>query len=455
MMTPLGEAIRERNLGQASASTAILEDVLADGFERVLAKWMARLRRAWRDRDPFSERRLEELRACARLFDLSGSRRIAEFLEFADAYKSRDAQSPGVVQVTTVHKSKGLGFDIVILPELGGDSLTATRADLAVKEGDRGAIDWIFRMPVKEFAKADPVLRAYTEEEEADACYESLCDFYVAMTRAKRAMYLIAEPLGKSSQRKNFVRLLEHTLAAGQPGGTAQVGALAAKLRYADGDPDWISRRSGQTPRHQPKLPMPAVPAAKPRRRMARRTPSGSESYALTPAQLFSRDGRAARDFGTAVHALFEDVEWAEDAAPAERRAAWEAQGHDARAIAQTIACLDDAALRQELGRPAPGAAVWRERRFEIALGGEWISGTFDRVTLLPGSDPGTFASAQILDFKTDKASADETAAQIAERYRPQQELYRRVLAKLANLPENKIEYCLMFTAQREVVRLF
>ncbi len=94
-----------------------------------------------------------------------------------------------------------------------------------------------------------------------------------------------------------------------------------------------------------------------------------------------------------------------------------------------------------------PEAICWREKRFEILLNGEWLSGTFDRVMLENGR-------ATILDFKTDKTDTDEALAARIEGYRPQLETYREVLARMTGLPHDQIACKLLFTHRCTVVTL-
>ena len=78
----------------------------------------------------------------------------------------------------------------------------------------------VLDLPNLDLALPDPVLAAHIRAAEAEACYENLCLLYVAMTRAKRAMYVITKAVGRS-ESANFPRLLRETLgeswAAGDP----------------------------------------------------------------------------------------------------------------------------------------------------------------------------------------------------------------------------------------------
>lgn len=115
------------------------------------------------------------------------------------------------------------------------------------------------------------------------------------------------------------------------------------------------------------------------------------------------------------------------------------------RAEEEVRCCLESSAAQAVLRRPSDAAICWREKRFEILLNGEWLSGTFDRVVLEPHR-------ATILDFKTDKVDDDEAFEARIEGYRPQLQTYREVLARMTGLPAEVIECQLLFTHRRQVV---
>ena len=96
---------------------------------------------------------------------------------------------------------------------------------------------------------------------------------------------------------------------------------------------------------------------------------------------------------------------------------------------------------------------IWREKSFEVLLENEWLSGTFDRVTIVTDTS-GKPVSAAILDFKTDRVASDEDIERSIKVYRPQLETYRQVLALILQLPEEKISASLLFTRLSKLVDL-
>ena len=152
------------------------------------------------------------------------------------------------------------------------------------------------------------------------------------------------------------------------------------------------------------------------------------------------------------MHALFEGIEWSDgfdlDAAIQAWEARWPESGALVDAIEQVRGVLSDATSRSALSRPGTLAEVWRERNFEILLGDEWLSGTFDRVVIERDLSGGATA-ATILDFKTDRVGSDEEIDAAAAKYRPQLETYREVLRRMTGLPVAAVRCQLLFTRPR------
>ena len=452
-MTPFRHVLEARKMNVGMLSADILRQVFNDGFESTLQRWLQALEEAGALLDPFSRHRTEDLALAARIFDLGGSRDINEFLNYAENYTTREPDTQSAVQVMTIHKSKGLTFDCVLLVDLEGNSMTNVRRGIGVKQGEKRRVQWVFDLPPSDIVKADPVLSKYREEREAEAAYEELCKFYVALTRAKHANYLIVEPRKEKSTSNNFVRLLLSTLGGEREPITTNISGEPAELVYESAtrstNRHWFEKLAPNAPEEA--APHERAPvSAKGRIRPPRRTPSGSESSLITARQLFSRSGRFARSYGTLVHAFFEQIEWLDEQDFNTLQSLWAAVpcGEDSlrsRAQAEVVGCLNTPDCSAALSRPSASARCWREKRFEILLNGEWLSGTFDRVVI--ESDRAT-----ILDFKTDKLETPEALRERVNGYRPQLETYREVLSRMTGLPTQSITCKLLFTHRREVL---
>jgi ATP-dependent exoDNAse (exonuclease V) beta subunit len=435
-MTPFAAALAEEGVTTRDAlAWRVLGDVHAHGFERAAEFWLARVAARIEGAEVFARERMRQFAAAAALFDASGSRDVDEFVAFMGRHVVREPESAAVVRVMTIHKSKGLGFDVVIVPELEGNRIDEPRGGLAVQTNDVHEPEWVLEMPPGLFARNDAVLGAWRAQAEQDATYEALSLLYVAMTRAKRAMFVITEPVGDSTSR-NFPRLLASTL--GEDAQPIRIGALTVSGPWSAGDPDWHRALPVPKPAAAPAA-WPTIAAEAAPRRVARR-PSDERSGVREAGRLFAIEDGGAIDLGREVHALLAAVEWSDAAEGSRLEREWSERGE---AAVQALACLRAPELA-DVWASQPHAEVWRERAFEIVLGDAWVTGIFDRVVLERDAG-GRPRRVRVFDFKTDRVSEAELAAATA-RHAVQLNLYRRVAAVLAGVPMAQVTCELVFT---------
>lgn len=452
-MTPLGAVLTSEKLITPEAVTeCVLDQVHAQSFEWMLEFWLRKLELYFAPDDAFSRERGRQLTAAAAVFDEAGSRNIAEFEQFMARHTIRGSESAAVIRVMTVHKAKGLGFDVVVLPDLEGKKLGRARDGLAVHKAPDRSVDWVLALPPKLFWRQDEVLAEHMRVAEAEACYEKFSLLYVAMTRAKRAMYAIIEPAGDSKSH-NYPRLLSNTL--GLERGAIKVGNLTLTGVWSSGEPTWhqsIPSGEGGRSAEREEIKTLALQGAVIQRHAPRR-PSGEKAGMLAAAQLFALDRNASADFGTEVHELFSTITWTEEIENFAARA--QRPGQESGAFDEALGCLRDPALAAVWARP-PGAAfaeVWRERAFEVVLEGAWVTGVFDRVVVERDAE-GIAVRATVFDFKTDRVTDEQGVAAATLRYSRQLNLYRKVAAVLLRLKSETITCELILTKLRRRVRV-
>ncbi len=397
----------------------------------------------------FARARLDDLLRAAADFETTAApdARADDFVEFVNGRKRRDFADPRTVKILTIHRSKGLGFDYVILPLIetqGMDRPRGLHEKPLAGENDGGA--WLLENPTETVSQKDAVLNAAAERARQAAIFEALCTNYVAMTRAKKYLSILArEPSGDggaayfsghvASLLKDYPQQfdLDETAGADENDGHAAAGGKAAGAGL---------------------IALPARPV--------RRMPS---SGAHERAGLFASGhfpgagaGETGVERGMRLHAALEKIEWIDDDA----QPAGVARGD--------IDLTKASAFRGALRKPASGfVALWRERAFEVlcpdGTGGEntgasgWISGRFDRVVFFDDNDGAR--RAVIYDYKTNarRENTGETPAQfesrMADEYKSQMRDYRRAAAALAHLPEERVQTKLLLTATATVVELF
>jgi ATP-dependent helicase/nuclease subunit A len=386
-MSPLADRILENGDGfRMSAWEKLTARIAASGFAETIGSLLSDHLPQWSD---FGKRRAADLLAALEAIDHEGitsAREAAAWLQRLEV-----TQSPGIaaVQVMTIHKSKGLGFDVVILPEIPSDILPLShRFDIAEGPG------WITGTPPKWARDIMPEIRRAEERWAADQRYEGFCALYVALTRAKRGLYVLMEPPAKSADpdKASLANWMRQSLGAGENTGVI----------HRTGSPSWIDFVPGFTPSPPPHAPPPgaAVPVA------ARATPTGR----------LGETGHASRNaagiaFGNAVHTLLENIRWAD-----EDQIELPATVHG-DAVARM---LDHPALDNIFHRRGRDIRLLTEQPVDWFGNGVHTTGIIDRLLLHPGSE-GRPALVHIIDFKTD---AVDDPALLRERYRPQMESY-------------------------------
>ncbi|MCX6875266.1 MAG: UvrD-helicase domain-containing protein [Verrucomicrobia bacterium] len=352
----------------------------------------------WAEWSDFGRRRAGDVMAALAALEAQGP---ATAREAADRVERLEvSQSPGVaaVQVMTIHKAKGLGFEVVVLPEVPGDGIPQAQR-FTVAEGD----GWISQTPPKWARDLLPEMREAEARWAADQHYEAFCTLYVALTRAKRGLYVLLEPPAKTrdANRASLTNWLEQAIAAGPEPGVV----------YQSGRPDWIDG-----------VPLTGKPAALAERpplgagvaRRERITPSGAK-----PPQAGGTASHAAGGmrFGSKVHAAFGQVGWVDEATPALP------QDDAGRLVADL---LEDPGVRFIFERRGQQVALFREQPIDALHDGKWLSGVIDRLHV--HRDPaGTVTRVEVIDFKTD---ALEDLADLSARHADQMETYREVMTQ-------------------------
>ena len=382
----------------------------------------------------------------------------------------------------TIHQSKGLEFDVVVLPDLEVPIFKAPEAAFtgpgAGEVPDRVCV-WSNKAL---WPMLPPGLQAAFQDTVARQISDNLSVFYVALTRAVHAMHMLTRPITSKQPPKTFAGLLLASL-------TDQTQAEASVILYETGDPDWYKSVPKMTTietekRQTRSLVVPHVrlaPMTDGRRRgIKRRAPSRHDETRLYLPAVTSLIARretipASTDIaeagvrtivdpktrGTLMHAWFECIEWLDDATamPEEsllRRRASELTVPDAaveRLLSDFYAAIQRPETRRIFQRNAIGnfesfaafrsaiesgqatTKVERERTFALLHQNELVLGSIDRLVLLVQN--GRPVAADIIDFKTDRFAGDRSRWIEARRlhYGPQLEEYRFAVSECFGVP--------------------
>ena len=468
-----------KNTKQAETVAANLRSRLMDeGYGRTLQTLSESIRDVCTSRDRL---RLQQIVAQGWQFDQTGSLNPCDFVRLLENSKFQKSE-PAPVRVMTIHQSKGLEFDVVVLPDL---EVPIFKAPDAAFTGP-GAGEVPDRVCVWSNKALWPMLPEGLQDAFRDTVARQISDnlsvFYVAVTRAAHAMHMLTKPITSKQPPKTFAGLLLASL-------TDQSQAEASVLLYETGDADWyksvpemtqVETETRPSKSHVvPHVRLAPMPDGR-RRGLKRRAPSRHDETRLYLPAVTSLIARretmpASTDVaeagvrtivdpktrGTVMHAWFECIEWLNDDAskPDEsvlRAAASKLTVPDAAvdrllpgfyaAIQQpetrrvfqqaTLSVVESfAAFRNAIESGQATTKVERERTFALLHENELVLGSIDRLVLL--MQDGRPIAADIVDFKTDRFGGDRNRWIEARRlhYGPQLEEYRFAVSECFGVP--------------------
>jgi ATP-dependent exoDNAse (exonuclease V) beta subunit len=400
----------------------------------------------------------------AQSFDQNGSRNIDLFIDFARRAEASKGAMESSIRAMTIHGSKGLTFDMVIMPDLGGGSLNNTggfRSENGIELYKSLAksglgFDWVLAKPKKFLQEADPFLSCMLTSDEEASAFESLCKFYVGMTRPARALYLFSEPYNPNSSSKNFIYLLSDTLSMDSTIEQEVIDKTnhligqresGFELAYCSGSPEWwLEREVSSSQRERREVFDHRNFGKRKYRNLSKSKPSDKEQGGLEAGELLGVQANTGKEIGTEVHSLFEKLKWWDEKTNLSNWLDQKGTGISKQAMDIFSRAMVAPEVMKIFSLPAQKSEVWMERSFVYQKEGKMVQGIFDRV-VLSLSESDQIMAAEIIDFKTDRPGKDVGLDQLVDRYRGQLESYRSALVRLTGLPEDKIRMTLLFTS--------
>lgn len=187
-------AERLRSLRQAAALMA-LPELFAQLWDELKPEFVL----SQQENGPSKLANIKKLRRLAQQYCQTKQASLAEWLQNVKDLRASSSKEPAAtvqaddaLQIMTIHNSKGLEFDLVILPQLDksvkGD--TASIKYLPGKEGEQGLLG--IKVPDKELQlqKSGVYEQAKARDSELEEA-ESRRLLYVAMTRAKKQLVMV------------------------------------------------------------------------------------------------------------------------------------------------------------------------------------------------------------------------------------------------------------------------
>ena len=401
-------------------------------------------------------RTIREWEFLAHEFDKKGGS-LQDWISFVSNFAQCDSGSARDIQILTMHKSKGMEFDAVILPLSGSRGVDHTgKMDHLATEDSEG---FLFSVSGENRKAWDPLvtLEGNWKQKQISEAHRLL---YVAITRARHAVYFILEKEKESKEKETKGKMV-----SGAKNSLSRIIDDARK-QIPDGaidyDPEWYLQptKDGSGAADDKKTEEAAAESPKPlerptaRRRVIRPSQLEPQGQVAADARATADDvsstarliqsGREAAAYGTAVHALWEQIGWTSSP---QDFPAWvhSPQGEEQQVVARALQRDDIRAILS-----CPDGEHWqlyREQPFVFAVQGkaELVSGTFDRVQVRT-DDAGKPQEALIIDYKTDRVTAGDDAEYTALRARhaPQMRAYRRYLAESLHLDEAAVRVALV-----------
>jgi ATP-dependent helicase/nuclease subunit A len=349
---------------------------------------------------------------------------ILERIEEEEALEVDRGDSPladeaiDAVRVLTVHAAKGLEWETVIVPDLsaetGGPRFGAV--DLAVAPAVAGPGEPLpAALALRAGGVRTPAHARHERLERRQRTAEAKRLLYVALTRAKDRLLLVASPPARDMDRTWIEPLSawEYSIDRDHVPADGPIHGGAVVHRRIEDPPPPPRRGSGadvdetlvkavkdfEAARKAASTPLPEI-----------RSPSGlREEHPARRGAAPAAKGRAvAQAAGTAVHLLLElwdgkDARWLLDNAARAARVTAARDGADAEAVRERVErILDQARRKGTLDAIARAGALAREVPvLHQATNGTIWDGTIDVIV-------GTPALPEIIDFKTDAEGGED-----------------------------------------------
>ena len=410
--------------------------------------------------------------------------RPSQFVKYIrDEVKVSD-RSSARVRVMTIHKAKGLEFDVVVLPmKCTTKGWAGFTPNVVVgRESPTEPIDIATRYMGEKLRKLLPEnFQSLFNNDRQRNVREAMCVLYVALTRAVHSTHIVLS-YGASPIHKSPAGILLATLC---PESAREEG-----LQYEHGDPNWyqdtdirqVTDTFGLSDFYLPEdIALTDGTVSKQivsGRGVPLTSPSRLEGGSLLRlGTIFEKhDNYEAIARGKLIHGCFELVSWLDESIPRKQDLELHLKSLDPTRedfdclIAEFYEMIGQNNIKALLSRSAyqesylmefaqPGEIILEanrlevqtERRFAVSLETGLLQGSIDRLVLVYQAD--RIVAADIIDFKSDAVDNSNLHERI-EFYRPQIDGYRLAVSRFARIPLDKISTRIVFASSGRVVNL-
>ncbi len=388
-MSPIQSLLGTRDAPDPSSAWDELTRRISDqGLASAVRSWISPMEK---DLSEFGRLRVSDILSQLSMLDSNGEGSIDAAVKWLEQLQIAQNPGSGAIQVMTIHKSKGLGFDVVILPSIPDTAIPQSQYfDIAFGP------QWVSQTPPKWARRLIPSLATAEETWANHQRYESFCLLYVALTRAKRGLHILLDEPAKTADpsKASLARWISNS-----SGLNDQVGD---NLEF--GNPTWAA---SLIPKHE------SINSAKRQELQLLdstgkpKTPSPSQRGA-SQIPISPRNANS----GTRIHQLLEQISWIDESPP------WIPKNELEHQIQRL---LETPELASVFRRDSRSIDLLREQAVEFPLGSQRIRAVMDRVHLHKKPD-GKIHRIEIFDYKTD---TETNAELLRERHLTQLTTYR------------------------------
>lgn len=412
-------------------------------------------------------------------------------------------ESSAQVKVMTIHRSKGLEFDSVILPQRYTTQgwIGATNPVIIGRRSPTAPIEIVCRYANETHRNLlPPKIQEIFEQDRERTVRESLCVLYVAITRAVHSVHVILSYSSRASDNSAAGLLLAALYPeAGKNQQKKDKDGRKEGVIFETGDREWFTKlekpASNETKEQQSdqrlskfylesrteRLHRPLATTVKSLRGVKRVVPSalGGGTKIKLSDTLMTDEKEIQFEVGRLLHGCYETLTWLEEGEPTTDQLAQRLHEIEpgSRLIPSAIKSFQESlehenilnlvskssyeeqfALLNSNDGDANRLELFNEKPFAVILNEDdspnrevLVQGVIDRLVLVYENNE--LVAADVIDFKSDVIT-DENLTERISFYRPQIETYRSAVAKFAGLNVEKVSAKLVFVKPGHVVNL-